>query len=103
MLQRLKSIEAHLGKIETRIDRVTTDRRSDDIRMIFADVGTQLDAVDTLSARSNKVTAAEAAEQALATSAGRLEAHFQQKSDTMQMGPVTSDDMELLWSLAAAI
>ena len=103
MLKRLKGIEAHLGTIEAKIANVTSDRRSDDVRMIFADVGTQLDTVDTLSARSNKVSTAEAAEQALATSAGRLEAHFQQKSDTMQMGAITSADMDLLWSLAAAI
>ena len=103
MLKRLKGIEAHLGTIESKIDGVTTDRRSDDIRMIFADVGTQLDTVDTLSARSNKVSSGEAAEHALATSAGRLEVHFQQKSEAMQMGPITSADMDMLWSLAAAI
>lgn len=103
MLKRLKGIETHLGTIEAKIANVTSDRRSDDVRMIFADIGTQLDAVDTLSARSNKVTSAEAAEQALATSAGRLEAHFQQKSDAMQTGTITTADMDLLWSLAAAI
>jgi hypothetical protein len=103
MLKRLKGIEAHLGTIEAKIDHVTKARRSDEIRMIFADVGTQLDVVDTLSARSNKVSSAEAAEQSLATSAGRLESHFQQKSDTMQMGAITTADMDLLWSLAAAI
>lgn len=103
MLKRLKGIESHLGSIESKIDRVTTDRRSDDIRMIFADIGTQLETVDTLSARSNKLNTAEAAEQALATSAGRLEAHFQQRSDTMQTGELTSADMDILWSLASAI
>lgn len=103
MLKRLKGIEAQLGTIEAKMDRVTTDRRSDDIRMIFADVGTQLDIVDTLSARSNRVSSGEAAEHALATSSGRLEAHFQQKSEAMQVGPMTSADMEMLWSLAAAI
>lgn len=103
MLRRLRGIEAHLGTIEAKIANVTSDRRSDDLRMIFADVGTQLDAIDTLSARSNKVSSAEAAEHALATSAGRLEAHFQQKSDSLQRGAATSADMELLWSLAAAI
>lgn len=103
MLRRLKGIEAHLGTIGAQIDRVTKDRRNDDVRMIFADVRTQLDTVDTLSARSNKVASAEAAEQALATSAGRLEAHFHQKSEAMQMGTMTSADMDMLWSLAAAI
>jgi hypothetical protein len=103
MLRRLKGIESHLSTIEAKIDRVTTDRRADDIRMIFADVGTQLETVDTLSSRSNKVTRAEAIEHVLATSAGRLEVHFQQKSEAIQMGPMTSADMDMLWSLAAAI
>ena len=103
MLKRLKGIEVHLGTIEAKIANITSDRRSDDVRMIFADIGTQLDTVDTLSARSNKVSSAETAEQVLATSAGRLEVHFQQKSDTMQMGAITTSDMDLLWSLAAAI
>lgn len=103
MLKRLKGIESHLGTIEAKIDRITKDRRSDDVRMILADVGTQLDIVDTLSARSNKVGSAEAVERALATSAGRLEAHFQQNTEAMQMGPMTPADMDLLWSLAAAI
>lgn len=103
MLKRLKGIEAQLGTIEAKIDRVTTDRRTDDIRMIFADVGTQLDIVDTLSARSNRVSSGEAAEHSLATSSGRLEAHFHQKSEAMQMGRMTPADMDMLWSLAAAI
>ena len=103
MLKRLKGIEEQLGAIEARIDHVTTDRRADDIRMIFADIGTQLDIVDTLSARSNKVSSAEAAEHALATSSGRLESHFQQKSEAMHLGPITSADMDTLWSLGAAI
>lgn len=103
MLKRLKGIEAHLGTIEAKIANVTSDRRADDVRMIFADVGTQLDTVDTLSARSNKVSSAEAAEQTLAISAGRLEVHFQQKSDSMQKGAITAADLDLLWSLAAAI
>lgn len=103
MLKRLKDIESHLGAIEARVDRVTTDRRSDDIRMIFADVGTQLETVETLPSRSNKVNTAEAAERGLATLAGRLEVHFQQKSDVTQKGLMRSADMDLLWSLAAAI
>ena len=103
MLKRLKGIEDHLGTIDAKIDNVTSERRSDDVRMIFADIGTQLDIIDTLSARSYKVSSAEAAERALAKSAGRLEAHFQQKSDSMQTGAIVSADMDVLWSLAAAI
>lgn len=103
VLKRLKGIESHLGSIETKIDRITEDRRQDDLHMIFADIGTQLEAVDTLSTRSNKVSAAQAAERALATSAGRLETVFQKRSPAMQSEPITLADIEMLWSLAAAI
>lgn len=103
MLKRLRGIENHLGTIEAKIDSVTKERRFDDIRMIFADVGTQLDTVYTLSARLNKVSSAETAEQSLATLAGRLEAHFQQKFENIQTRAITSADMEFLWSLASAI
>ena len=103
MLKRLKGIETHLGTIEAKIETITTDRRSDELRRIFVDVGTRLETVETLSARSSKVAVAEAAEQALAISAGQLESLFKQKSDTMQTAPVTPADMDMLWSLAAAI
>jgi len=103
MLKRLKGIETHLGTIEAKIEAITKDSRSDGLRIIFADVGTQLNTVETLSARSNKVNVAEAAEQALAKSAGRLESAFQQKSDAMQTAPVSPADIDMLWSLAAAI
>lgn len=103
MLTRLKGIESHLGSIEAKIDRITSDRRSDELRMTLADLATQLDAVDTLSARTNKVSTAEAAERGLATSAGRLEAHFQHRSEAAQAGHISLEDLDLLWSLAAAI
>ncbi len=103
MLHRLSGIEKHLGTIEAKIDRVTQDRRADDVRIILADVRTQLNAVEVLSARSNKVTSAEAAEQAIATSAGRLEAHFERNTEDMQNSTFTVADMDLLWTLAAAI
>ena len=103
MLKRLKGIETNLGSIEAKVSKVTTDRRGDEIRMIFADVGTQLEGIDTLSSRTNKVSSAEAAERAIAVSAGRLEALFQQKSDAAQNEPIEIADLDLLWSLAAAI
>ncbi len=103
MLKRLDAIKTHLQKMEAKIEAVTTDRRSDDLRMIFADVRTQLETVATLGARSNKVHISESVEQALAKSAGRLESVFEQKSQTMQNVSITTSDLDMLWSLAAAI
>lgn len=103
MLKRLKGIENHLHSIDAKIDRVTTERREDSVRTVFADIGTHLEAVDTLSLRTNKVAMAEATEQALARSAGRLEMAFQDKSAVMQTGTASLADLDMLWSLAAAI
>jgi hypothetical protein len=103
MLKKLNAIGAHLKTLERKIDQVTADRRSDDLRLTLADVGTQLEVVDTLAARVNRVASAEAAERTLATLAGRLEAHFQQRSEATQTGQISLEDMDMLWSLAAAI
>ena len=103
MLKHLEGIETHLDTIEAKIDLVTTDRRSDDRRRIFADVKTHLKSVDRLSTLKIKVSSAEAAERALGVLAGQTEDLFKQKSDAMQTGAITSADMDILWSLAAAI
>lgn len=103
MLKKLNTIDAHLKTLERKIDQITADRRSDDLRLTLADVGTQLEAIDTLSARVNRVASAEAAERTLATLAGRLEFNFQQRSEVMQTEHLSLEDMDMLWSLAAAI
>lgn len=103
VLKRLKGIENHLSLIEAKIDQITKDRRSDDLRMIFADISTQLSTIEALASRTRKTNVAEAAEQALATSAGRLEVHFRQQSEGIHNGNLKPDAIEVLWSLAAAI
>lgn len=103
MLKKLNTIDAHLKTLERKIDRITADRRSDDLRLTLADVGTQLEVIDTLPARVNRVASAEAAERTLATLAGRLEAHFQHHSEAVQSQHISLEDMDMLWSLAAAI
>ena len=40
MLKKLNTIDAHLKSLERKIDRITADRRSDDLRLTLADVGT---------------------------------------------------------------
>lgn len=103
MLKKLNTIDAHLKTLERKIDQITADRRSDDLRLTLADVGTQLEAIDTLSTRVNRVGSAEAAERTLATLSGRLEVHFQHHSDAVQTQHISLEDMDMLWSLAAAI
>lgn len=103
MLKKLNTIETHLKTLERKIDQITADRRSDDLSLTLADLGTQLEAIDTLSARVNRVASAEAAERTLATLGGRLESHFQRHSEAAQAEQISLEDMDMLWSLAAAI
>jgi hypothetical protein len=103
VLKRLKGIENHLTAIEGKIDQITKDRRSDDLRMIFSDIAARLSTIETLAARSNKTNVAETAEQELAKSAGRLEVHFQRQAERIHDGTLKPEEIEVLWSLAAAI
>lgn len=103
MHQRLQGIATHLKTLDDKIEKVTADRRSDELRVIFADISTDLEAVDTLSSRVNKTNAADAAQRGLAQSAGRLEDQFRMQADKAQSEAANTADLEMLWSLAAAI
>jgi hypothetical protein len=102
MHQRLNGIATHMKTLDGKIEKITADRRSDHLRGIFADVASELDTVETLSTRVNRTNAAEAAQRGLARSAGRLEDVFRQQADKVQTAATTAD-LEMLWSLAAAI
>lgn len=101
MLQRLKAIESHLRELGNRIDQVTVDRRNDDLETIFADIAADLETIDTLYARRNAQQVAEAAQVSLARSASRLRPHFARAAKKQE--DLTLEDLDLLWSLAAAI
>jgi len=101
MLKRLKAIEAHLHELGGRIERVTSDRRSDDLETIFADIATDLETIDTLYARRSAQQVAEAAQVSLFRSASRLRPHF--KRVAAKDEDLTHEDLDLLWSLASAI
>lgn len=103
MHQRLNGIATHMKTLDSKIEKITADRRSDDLRGIFADIASELDTVETLSTRVNKTNAAEAAQRGLAQSAGRLEDQFRRQADKVQTAAATTSDLEMLWSLAAAI
>lgn len=103
VIKRLNAIQEHLSVLEERIDAVTADRRSDDLRGLFADITSALDNVDTLTHRRHQTATAEAAQRQLSACAGRLELHFQTHSGRLNKGRVTAADLDILWSIAAAI
>lgn len=103
MHQRLNGIATHMKTLDGKIEKITADRRSDHLRGIFADVASELETVETLSTRVNKTNAAEAAQRGLAQSARRLEDQFQLQAEKVQTAAATTSDLDMLWSLAAAI
>lgn len=103
MLKRLKSIEGHIDSLGTKVDQVTRDRREDDLKVIFADIGSDLETVDSLASRRDPQRVAEDAQVSLARNAGRLEVHFAREADIGRRAALLDVEMELLWSIAAAI
>ncbi|MEO6299027.1 MAG: hypothetical protein ABIV25_11505 [Paracoccaceae bacterium] len=101
MQKRLNGIESSITALAAQIDRVTNDRRGDEITVILANIQAELDTVDTLSSRNDPTRVAEDAQRGLAKYATSLETHFSRVADTE--GRMTLPDLELLWSLAAAI
>lgn len=103
VIKRLNAIQEQLSVLEERIGAVTADRRSDDLRGLFADITSALDNVDTLTHRRHQTATAEAAQRQLANCPRRLEVHFQTNADRLDKGRVTAADLDILWSIAAAI
>lgn len=103
VLKRLKGIETSIAKLEEKIDRVTTDRRQDELKRDLTDIATEVDTVATLDGRANKSGPGQVAQQQLARLAGQIERHMSDHIERAQKGRLTDADLELLWSLAAAI
>ncbi|TNC62126.1 hypothetical protein [Rubellimicrobium roseum] len=103
MLRRLKAIGDHVENLGDRIDLVTKLRREDELKGVFADIGSDLETVDSLASRRDPQRVAENAQVSLACHAGRLEAQFASEADLTNRIALSEADLELLLSLAAAI
>lgn len=103
MIKRLNAISGHLNTLESKIDLITRERRSDELRAIFTDISSTLNTVDTLQTRKSPQAAGERAQEALAGHAGRLEEVFKDHSNLSKAQSLADGDLDLLWSLAAAI
>jgi len=104
VLQRgLKRIEQHLDHLADAIERVTANRRRDEVRHDLNQIRVQIDVVASLDDRADKVTPGHGAQQALAALAGRVETHVLNHLEEIRTSRVTESDLDLIWSLTAAI
>jgi hypothetical protein len=100
---RLKGIEQHLQGMSEAVARATSDRRHDDLKKTFIDIRTQVDVIQTLEERRDQAVPGHAAQQRLADLAGHVESHMTTHMDNLLTRRLTKEDLEILWSLAAAI
>ncbi len=101
MLKELKSIKNQIDALSDRVDQVTRDRRDDTIAVIFADISAELETVDSLSSRNDPRRVAEDAQRGLARASHHLQGHFERV--VALDSALTEKDLDLLWSLAAAM
>lgn len=98
-----KRIENNLERLGEAVERVTYERRRDDVRHDMNQLRIHVDAVISLEDRNEKDHPGHAAQQALAALAGRFETHLLIHVDDIRNSMVEDTDLELILSLAAAI
>src|SRR5690606_20328743 len=95
VLQRgLKRIEQHLDHLADAIERVTANRRRDEVRHDLNQIRVQIDVVASLDDRADKVTPGHGAQQALAALAGRVETHVLNHLEEIRTSRVTESDLD---------
>lgn len=102
-LARLKAIEARLEAISAAVDQVTTDRREDELKSVFAEISGDIQNVETLSHRRDPQRVAEQLQLSLARSTRKIEHYFLREADLSQRTSLPIEQLDRLWTLAAAI
>lgn len=102
-LAKLRAIEATLDQLSQGLEEITSDRRDDDLKAIFADVTGDLQNIDTLAERRNPQRVAEQLQLSLSRSTRKIENHFVRLSDVVGKTQFRFDVLDRLWALAAAI
>lgn len=102
-LARPKAIEARLEAISAAVDQVTKDRHEDELKAVFADIAGDLENVETLSDRRDPQRVAEQLQLSLGRSARKIEQHFLREADLSQLTALPIEQLDRLWTLAAAI
>lgn len=102
-LAKLQKIEAQLGELADAVQAVTSDRRDDELKAIFADVAGDLQNVETLADRRDPQRVAEQLQLSLSRSTRKIESYFIRLSDMRDKTEFPLDMLDQLWALAAAI
>ena len=103
MRRKLNLISDHLKVIERKIDRITEDRREDEISDIFATLEHHLENLETISVRKNKIHTAHQIENALGESAKLLGRRFKEQLGSIEKGMISENKIELLWIMLNTI
>ncbi|WGT51463.1 hypothetical protein [Thioclava nitratireducens] len=102
-IAKLNAIEKRLDTLSEEVALVTTERREDDLKATFADVGADLQNVDTLIDRRDPKRVAEQLQLSLARSARRIEVHFMRDADIGKLESMSMAQLDRMWTLAAGI
>ncbi|WP_417808790.1 hypothetical protein [Thioclava sp.] len=102
-MAKLKAIEKRLDVISEEIAMVTKDRREDDLKSVFAEMGADLQNVETLIDRREPQRVAEQLQLSLSRAARLIEVHFLREADIGSLVSMQMAQLDRLWTLAAAI
>lgn len=104
--QRLDATEERLDEILSEIRKANEDRRSDDLKTVFADVEADLQNLNILPYRADPNEVAETSRQlqlSLTRSTRQLERHFRSVADIAEHVSAPLELLERLWTLAGAM
>lgn len=102
-LKKLNAIEKRLDELSDSIAQVTKDRREDELGDIFANVGADLQNVETLTSRREPQRVAEHLQLSLGRATRLLERRFLREADVSERASIKLEQLDVLWSIAAAI
>ncbi|ETW11019.1 hypothetical protein ATO8_19399 [Roseivivax marinus] len=100
MLKRLNAISGRIEALGAQVEKVTADRRQDELNMILADVRSALLNVDSLAARRDPVPVALDLQLELDRCASRLSSRLRQ---VVGQKALEAADLDLMWTIAGAI
>lgn len=103
MAHKLNGIDKRLDQIAGAIGQITTERREDEVGTILSHLSSDLANVDSLTTRNDPSQAATSLQLSLDRHAQQLATYFRREADVTGRDSIQLDQIDRLWSLAAAI
>ncbi len=103
VLKKLNVIEGRLKVIGDQIDKVTADRRKDEIGKIFVEIRRSLGEIDGLSHYKKPGFSASLVRDRLLARASDLEFYYIQRLEGTEGRGLSLEDLDYLWTLAGAM